>query len=113
VKLVHGLEHTENSPHGGLRRPLCSRGDATQHAAMKVDVSHTDQRGRQTLDPRRGWRQEASADVVPRRLRSVIRASRSLARHEAEGRANILVIEHDLATRETLARHSELLRHHR
>lgn len=67
-------------------------------------MSHTDQRGRQTLDPRHVSRREAPADVVPCRLRSVIRASRSrLARREAERRAKILVIEHDLATRETLA----------
>jgi CheY-like chemotaxis protein len=73
-------------------------------------VSHTDQQGRQTLKPRPISRQEPRADVVPRRLRSVIRASRSrLARREAEGRANILVIEHDLSTRETLAL---MLRHH-
>jgi DNA-binding response OmpR family regulator len=40
----------------------------------------------------------------------VIRASRGrLARHEAQGRAKILLIEHDLATRETLAL---LLRHY-
>ena len=67
-------------------------------------MSHIDQRGQQTLDPRPVSRREAPADVVPRRLRSVVRASRSrLARREAERRATILVIEHDLPTRETLA----------
>jgi CheY-like chemotaxis protein len=67
-------------------------------------VSLIDQRGQQTLDPRHVSRREAPADVVPRPLRSVARASRSrLARREAERRAKILVIEHDLPTRETLA----------
>jgi DNA-binding response OmpR family regulator len=40
---------------------------------------------------------------VPRRLRSVIQASRRLARRDAHGRATILVIEYDRGTRETLA----------
>lgn len=49
-------------------------------------------------------RTEAPTDIVPHRLRSVIRASRSrLAPRSGDGRAKILVIEHDLATRETLA----------
>jgi CheY-like chemotaxis protein len=65
-------------------------------------VSHIDQRGQQTLDPRHVSRREGPADVVPRRLRSVASRSR-LARREAERRAKILVIEHDLPTRETLA----------
>jgi CheY-like chemotaxis protein len=43
-------------------------------------------------------------DVVPRRIQSAARASRSrLARANGENRAKILVIEHDPATRETLA----------
>jgi hypothetical protein len=43
-------------------------------------------------------------DTVPRRLRSVIKASRNrLACRHTEGGARLLVIEHDLATRETLA----------
>ena len=49
-------------------------------------------------------RTEAPAEFVPRRLRSVIRASRSrLARRSGNSRAKILVIEHDLATREAIA----------
>ena len=49
-------------------------------------------------------RTEAPAHIGPRRLRSVIRASRNrLPRRSDEGRAKILVIEHDLAIRETLA----------
>ena len=69
-------------------------------------MNHWDKQGRQTYWRQSVRRAEASSDddTVPRRLRSVIRASRNrLARRNTEGRARILVIEHDLATRETLA----------
>ena len=71
---------------------------------MEVHVN-TDQRARHTLyAPATARRTETPADVVPRRLRSVIRASRSrLANRNADQRARILVIEHDLVTRQTLA----------
>ena len=66
-------------------------------------MGHT---GAQTRDGRHASRRrtEAPTDIVSPRLRSVIRASRSrLARRSDGGRAKILVIEHDLATRQTLA----------
>lgn len=66
---------------------------------MEVNVNHADQRGRQTYVRRADV---STDDTESRRLRSVIKASR-LARRNTEGGARILVIEHDRATRETIA----------
>ena len=46
----------------------------------------------------------ASSPVVHRRIRAAMRASRrGASQHGATERGKILVVEHDLATRETLA----------
>jgi CheY-like chemotaxis protein len=49
-------------------------------------------------------RRAAPTDVVPRRLRAIVRASRNrLARRHATSRAKILVVEQDFLAREALA----------
>jgi CheY-like chemotaxis protein len=67
-------------------------------------VSQADRRRRQPLSITRQATRPAGAPSVHRRVRSVVRASRSqLQRRGSEKGARILVIEQDLPTRETLA----------
>ena len=72
-------------------------------------MNHTEQRARQALQARSVARRmdaemDADSDVAPRRARSILGASGSrLPRSDGDRRGNIMVIEHDLATRETLA----------
>ena len=68
-------------------------------------MNQAGRRGRQSVDPRSASLEaDLPGDVVPRRIQSAVRASRSRpTRANAENRARILVIEHDPPTRETLA----------
>jgi CheY-like chemotaxis protein len=71
---------------------------------VEVDVNKSERRGRRLLETRYSSRQgSALTDIVHCRLRSTLGAARSGQNRSARSRARILVVEHDLPTRETLA----------